>query len=484
MDLNEDIKDGRPRYSLCVQYQKTVSGEQKVKQMNIRKKNVNVLIIGSGQGGVPLAEKLAKTGQSVVLFEREHLGGCCINFGCTPSKMLLAAAHLVGSTQRAEKLGIHLEAQVDFPRIMNHIRETVSTWRESIHERITASGVALVENEARFVDDGVVQSAGKAYKAPLIVINTGKSPLIPPIKGIREIDFLTYESLWSLEHLPESVLIVGGGFVGVEMGQALARLGSQITIVDPSDRILSHEEKNVSTVLQDQLAHDGVSFKLRTRVDSVEKAKGEIRASLSNGENVSSEKVLIAAGRKPNTARLQASQGGVQLDKSGHIRVDEKFQTTAEGVYAIGDVTGQPAFTHVSWEDHRRLLSIVSGGGRRQGDKPRAYAVFTEPQIGRAGLSLKEAQEQDFDPVEVTLDLSQIARASETGQVQGFFRLVVDEATERILGATLVSPCAAELIHVIIAHKEADAPWQLLEESMYIHPSFAEGLPSLARLMK
>ncbi len=450
--------------------------------MNDRQ-HMDALIIGSGQGAVPLAKKWAGEGKKVALFERDKWGGCCINYGCTPSKMLLASAHAAGRAPRLAELGISADVNVDFTRVMARIRKMISSWREGVRSGLAESGVDLVDAEASFTGSRRIIAGNQTFEAPLIVISTGKSPVIPPIEGFDSVSFDTYESLWTWEALPESLVIVGGGYVGVEIGQAMARLGSQVRMIEVNDRIVSGEGPDVSQILQKSLEADGLEFHLSTRAEAVEEKAGKIEVRLSNGDVIEGNRLLIAVGRKPNTAALQPERGGVDLEKKGHIQINDTFQTSAEGVYAIGDVTGQPAFTHVSWEDHRRLYQILKGGDRAQQDRPLAYAFFTDPQVGRVGLSAAEARDEGYDPVEVEMDLNKVARADETGHQRGFYRMVVDRTSDKILGAILVSPAAAELIHVFIAHIEAGSTWQVLERSVHIHPTFAEGLPSLARLL-
>ncbi len=445
---------------------------------------VDAIIIGSGQGGVPLAEKLSKAGQNVAIFERGPWGGCCLNYGCTPSKMFLASAHAAAEAHSADELGIRAQVEVDFKAVMDRIRSVKKQWSSGVRTRLEEQGVKTIHKEARFAAPNMVTDGEDVYESKIIVINTGKSPLIPPIEGLPGIPYLTYESFWNLENLPNRTIIVGGGYVGIELGQGLAQLGSQVHIVEANPRLISREEEDLSRILQEQLKEDGVQFHFDTRAEQVSYEDHTFNVRLSEGESVEAECLLIATGRKPNTEKLEAAKGKVELTESAHISVGDQFKTSAEGVYAIGDVTGQPAFTHVAWEDHRRLMAILNGEDRTQGDRVLAYAFFTRPQVGRAGLTLSQAKEQGYNAQQKTLKLEQVARASEVGYTKGFYRMVIDQDTDKILGATLVSPAAAELIHVFITLIEADATWQDLDQAAHIHPTFAEGLPSLARLFK
>lgn len=441
----------------------------------------DMIIIGSGQGGVPLAVSYAQDGKRVVLFERAQFGGTCVNYGCLPSKAFLASAHAAARARNAERLGVYARINVDLPAVMDRARHTIDESQAGVRERLSDAGVRLIEEAGSFKDHDIVEGDGVAVQAPLIVINTGKAPAIPPINGLDEVDYLTYQDFWNLPTLPRRMLVVGGGYVGIELAQGMARLGTETHVVERSSRIVEHEEKEVSNILTQALWEDGVHILTDTEVSKVSRNNGAVIADLSNGERLIVDTILIATGRKPNTAALYVERAGVELDERGHVQVNEHFATTAPGVYAIGDVTGEPAFTHVSWEDYRRLAAILAGEDRSQLDRVLGYVFFTEPQIGRAGLTLEQAEAQGFNARAATIPLTRAARASLTDESLGFYRMVVDNESDKILGATLAGPQAGELIHVFMALMGAGATWQTLERAMYIHPTYGEALPVLAR---
>lgn len=441
----------------------------------------DMIIIGSGQGGVALATSYAQEGKRVVLFERAQLGGTCVNYGCLPSKAFLASAHAAARARYAERLGVYAHINVDLPAVMDRARHTIDESQAGVRKGLIDAGVHLIESTGSFKEHDVVQGGGFEIQAPLIVINTGKSPSIPPIPGLDQVDHLTYQDLWGLPTLPRRMLVVGGGYVGVELAQGMARLGTETYVVERATRVVEQEEKEVSNILTEALWTDGVRIFLETEISAVSGTNGAIMAELSNGETLIVDTILIATGRKPNTAALHAERAGVDLDERGHVQVNEHFATTAPGVYAIGDVTGEPAFTHVSWEDYRRLTAILAGEDRSRLDRVLGYVFFTEPQIGRAGLTLEQAQAQGFNARAATIPLTQAARASLTDESLGFYRMVVDSDSDKILGATLAGPQAGELIHVFMALMGAGATWQTLERAMYVHPTYGEALPVLAR---
>ena len=447
-------------------------------------KEVDAIIIGTGQGGMPLAGALAGEGQEVVVFERSRVGGSCLNYGCTPSKTFLAAAHAAGRARAAADLGVRVTVDVDFPAIMRRVRKTRDSWSEGAIKRIIDAPATLIMAEGSFTADGGVQGGGEELSAPLVVINTGTSPFVPPVPGLGGTPYLTDRNFWDITELPSTTLVLGGGYIGLELGQGLARLGSKVHIIDMQERVMSIESPDVSQVIHEALERDGVSFHLGVKAGSVEHSNGTFKLALEGGDTLQGDALFVATGRKPNTAALNAEEAGIELDRRGFIEVDDEFETSHTGVYAIGDVIGQPAFTHVSWEDYRRLYGILHGEDRKKDDRVLGYAMYTEPQLGRAGLSLEQALEQGFDAQEARMDIKDMSRAIEWGQDLGFFQMVIDKDTGLILGATLVGYEAGELVHVFLDLIEAGATWELLESAQHIHPTYAEYLPSVARMFK
>lgn len=336
--------------------------------------------------------------------------------------------------------------------------------------------------EASFVGERIVTGGGVTVQAPLVVINTGTSSLIPDLPGLAGTPYLTNRNFFELKELPPRLLVIGGGYIGLELGQGLARLGSQTQIIVRGDRVLDREESEVGEILAQAFERDGIRLNCNTKVEQVAHTNGVFTLTLDRGE-VQGEALLVATGRKPNTQALNAVATKVELDDRGCIKIDDHFHTTCDGVYAIGDAAGQPAFTHVSWEDYRRLKAILNGEDRTRSDRVLGYAVYTEPQVGRVGMTLELALQKGINARSATLQMSQIARAIEWGHDLGFYRMVVDNDTSKILGATLVGYEAAEIVHVFLDLIEAGATWQLLEQSVHIHPTYGEALPSLARLL-
>lgn len=442
----------------------------------------DVIIIGSGQGGVPLAADFAKEGRKVVLFERDSLGGSCINYGCTPSKAFLAAAHAAGRARQAKDLGIYAQVEVDFPAVMERVRSIRNSWHQGVDKRLHEAGVRVVYAEASFTGERTVTGSNVTVQAPLVVINTGTSAAIPNIPGLAGTPYLTNRNFFDLQKLPPRLLVIGAGYISLELGQGLARLGSETHIIVRGSRLLDHEEPDVSETLAEALKRDGIQIHFHVNTEKVSYNDNVFTLKLDNGQELQGEALLIATGRKPNTSALNVVATGVELNEQGYVKVDEQFRTTCSDVYAIADVAQQPAFTHVSWEDYRRIKAILRGENRTRNDRVLGYAIYTEPQVGRVGMTIANAHEKGINARYVTLPMSDIARAIEWGHDLGFYRMVIDTETDQILGATLVGYEAAEIVHVFLSLMEAGATWQLLEKSVHIHPTYGEALPSLARL--
>jgi len=442
----------------------------------------DVAVIGSGQGGVPLALERAARGERVVLFERGPLGGCCVNVGCTPSKAFLASAHTAGRARRAEGVGVHCSVRVDVPAVMRRVQRIVGEWHAGVEKKLADSSVELVRAEAAFEAPHVVRAGGERYEAKAVVIDSGGRAAVPAIPGLAGTPYLTNENVFSLADLPRRLIVLGSGYIGLELGQGAARLGSSVTIVTPDDRLLAREESDACSVLSRSFERDGITVHLRRRATRVAHDGTRFELTLDDGSALAAEGLLVAAGRRPNVPAGAVERAGIALDDHGFIRCDEHLRTTAEHHYALGDVAGQPQFTHVSWEDFRRVGAALDGDlSRRRDDRVLGYAMYTEPQLGRVGITAEVAAERGLAHRVATLALRDVARGPEWDLEEGFFRLVVDPATDAILGATFVGYEAGELIHVILAHMQAGSTWRTLERSVHIHPTFAEGLPTLAR---
>jgi dihydrolipoamide dehydrogenase len=367
---------------------------------------------------------------------------------------------------------------------MARVREIVGDWHDGVEKKIAASAVELVRAEASFDAPHVLRANGETYEADVVVIDTGARANVPGIEGIVGTPYLTNANFFLQETLPRKLIVLGSGYIGLELGQGAARLGSEVTFVTTDDRIVAREEMAVCSVLTKSFERDGIRVMLESRTTKVAHDGQTFTLTLQDGTTLEGDGLLVAIGRVSNLPPGTTDRAGIAIEATGYIRCDEHLRTSVPGHYALGDVAGQPQFTHVSWEDYRRLDAVINGDlSRTRNDRVLGYAMYTEPQVARVGITAEQAQQRGIAHRVVTLQLTDVARGPEWSLEDGFFRLVVDPASDKILGATFTGYEAGELIHVILAHMEAGSTWRVLERSVHIHPTFAEGLPSLARLL-
>ena len=443
---------------------------------------LDVLVIGSGQAGVPLAVRLANSGRRVALVERALLGGTCTNYGCTPTKTMVASARAAHVARTAARFGVHTgEVRVDFPAVVARKDAVVARWRDGVARRLHGARERLrvVEGPARFVAAHEVDVAGQRYRADTIIINTGTRPAVPPTPGLTSVPWLDNHRVMELPSLPRHLLVLGGGYIGCELGQMFRRFGAAVTMLVRGQHLLPSEDADVSATVEGVFAGEGIDVRLNAEVERVARAGDDIVAHVG-GQEVRGSHLLVAVGRRPNTDDLGCAAAGIALDKRGYITVDDGYRTSAPGVFAVGDVIGGPQFTHTSWDDHRLLFDrLVGRGTRGRADRLVPYSVFTDPQVAHVGLHEAEARARRLDVDVATMPFGDIARAIETDETAGLMKLVVDRASERILGATLVGADAGELIHIFVPLIQAGVSARPIVDAEFVHPTFAEGVQSL-----
>lgn len=442
------------------------------------------LIVGTGQAGVPLATRLAEKGRTVAIFEKSHLGGTCVNVGCTPTKTMIASARAAHVARTAARLGVRTaEVEVDVREVVERKRAIVRRWRDRVSQRLTSSGdrLRVVRGQARFESAHTVVANGERFTGERVIINVGCRPARPDIPGLESVSWLDNERAMELESLPPRLAVLGGGYIGCELGQMFRRFGSEVTILDHNRHLLSREDEQISSAVEEVFRGEGIDLRLGVKVTQIRPGKGAaISIVLSQGGEIEANHLLVAAGRTPNTDDLGCDAAGIELDQRGFIEVDPRYRTSAEEVYAVGDVTGGPQFTHSSWDDHRILLSLLEeGGSRTRDDRLVPYAVFTDPSVGRVGISEREAKERGIEYEAATLPFGDVARAIETDETAGILKVLIDPRSERLLGAAIVGLEAAELIHVFVAMMAAGASARTLVDAEMIHPALAEGLQSV-----
>jgi len=443
----------------------------------------DVIVIGSGQAGVPLATRLAAAGKRVLLAERKNLGGTCINYGCTPTKTMVASARAAHVARHAARLGVHTgDVRVDLSAVVDRKNDIVRQWRSGVQRRLTGAGERLqvAFGHARFVGPRRLEIAGEVHDADCVVLNTGGRAVVPSLPGLDRTPYLDNASVMELRAVPAHLIVLGGGYIASEFGQMFRRFGAAVTIVQRPEHLLGREDVAIATALEDVFRAEGIALRLGVEARAVAGREGAVEVELTDGSRIQGSHLLVAVGRRPNTDDLGCEAGGVKLDKRGAIIADNFYATSAPGVYAVGDVLGGPQFTHTAWDDHRLLYDILQGK-RERGRSGRLipYAVFTDPQVARVGLSETEAKEQGIAYELATMPFAHIARAIELDETAGVMKLLLDPKTERILGAAIVGIDAGELIHVFVALMQAGATARAIVDAQTVHPTLAEGLQSL-----
>jgi pyruvate/2-oxoglutarate dehydrogenase complex dihydrolipoamide dehydrogenase (E3) component len=448
----------------------------------------DVLIVGGGQAGIPLAYKLAAEGISVALAERRDLGGSCVNFGCTPTKAVIASSRVAHQARRAGEYGLEIpEVRVDFPAVLQRAREIVELKRGGLNKGLEdAENPTLIRGHARFEgreDGGFRLRVGdEPVLARQVVVNTGTRTLLPPIEGLDDVDYIESGNWLEKTELPESLAVIGGSYIGLEMAQFYNRMGSHVTVVvGRSDHVAPHEDDDVTEALHAMLAEEGVEFVFCERAESVVRGDDGLTLTLDGEDptelNVS--QLFVATGRLPNTDDLGLENIELETSK-GIIEVDERLATPVEGVWAAGDIRGGPMFTHTSWDDHRILLSQMAGDGSRTTERVVPYAIFTDPELGRVGMTEREAREAGYEVEVMTFDMQQEnGKAREIGENKGLIKVVADAADRRILGAAVLTAEGAELVHTYIDLMNAGATLDVLQNAIHIHPTLQEDIQSV-----
>jgi pyruvate/2-oxoglutarate dehydrogenase complex dihydrolipoamide dehydrogenase (E3) component len=440
---------------------------------------VDVLVIGTGQAGVPLAARLAGAGRTVVIVERSATGGTCVNYGCTPTKTMVASARAAHVARTADRLGVHAaDVRVDFRAVIRRKDDMVREWRASAEQRLAQAGdrLELIRGHARFVGPRTVRVDDRTIAADTVVINAGARAVMPPIDGLDTVPALDNASLMELDVLPDHLLVLGGGYIGCEFGQMFRRFGAPVTVIDHGPHLLAREDVDVSEAIEQVFRAEDVELRFGHAARTVEPCGAGVAVTLASGERIEGSHLLVAAGRRPNTDDLGCDAAGIACDERGAIRIDDRFRTSADGVYAVGDVTGGPQFTHAAWDDHRILFDILEGRDRSAAGRLVPYTVFTDPQVARVGLSEREAAANGVRCDVGRTDFGRIARAREVDEPAGLIKVLVDPDSERILGAAIVGIEAGELIHIVVALMQAGPSARAFVDSQVVHPTLAEGV--------
>jgi pyruvate/2-oxoglutarate dehydrogenase complex dihydrolipoamide dehydrogenase (E3) component len=450
----------------------------------------DAIVIGSGQGGNPLAYSLADHGWTVALIEQAYLGGTCVNTGCTPTKTMIMSAQVAHYARNGARWGVKAgNVTVDLPAVIARKREVVLSFRSGVERRVEQRpNLHLYRGHARFIGARKVQVDDDVLEGERVFIDVGTRPAPPPVAGLDATGYLTNESIMELQELPEHLIVLGGGYIGLEFGQMFRRFGSRVTIIHNGDQILAREDADISRELQKSLEADGVAFRLNANTSRVEKQGNQIHVTVTTGqrtETISGTHLLAATGRRPNTDDLGLDKLGVSLDSRGYIKVNGRMETGVSGVWALGDVKGGPAFTHISYNDYQVLYAnIIDGKNLSIENRYVPYSLFTDPQLGRVGMTEKDARATARKLKIGSYPMTSVSRAIERSETAGLMKILIDAATDRILGAAILGIEGGEIVQILGALMLADAPYTILKGAVYIHPTLAEGFFGLMDSVK
>jgi pyruvate/2-oxoglutarate dehydrogenase complex dihydrolipoamide dehydrogenase (E3) component len=464
-----------------------VTGARKKKPASRKATRFDLLVIGAGQAGPPLAIALAKKGWRVALAERKLVGGSCINFGCTPTKAVIASARVAWLARRGREFGVRIPSvEPDLGAVLERARGIATQSRASLRKAISGEeNLTFLAGHARFEareKNGFRLRVGDdVLSASYVVIDTGTRSRIPAVPGLDALEFLTAENWIDRPDLPEHVVVLGGGYTGLEMAQFYRRMGSRVTVVDHRPEIAGREDADVSQAIRTLLESEEVGFRLETTVARVEKSRGGVRLVLkTRGRRgpLDASHVFVATGRRPNTDDLGLETIGVEASADGEIPVNKRLATKVSGIWAAGDVRGGPMFTHTAWDDYRVLLSQLAGDRSRTTERIVPYAIYTDPQLGRVGMTELQAREAGRKVRVGRFELRNNGKAKEIGETEGFVKVVADARSDRVLGAAVLASEGAELVHLFVTLMNARARSAAIRDAVHIHPTLAEAVQS------
>ncbi|MFZ0914929.1 MAG: mercuric reductase [Candidatus Korobacteraceae bacterium] len=454
----------------------------------------DALVIGSGQAGTPLSTALAEAGMRTAIIEREHVGGTCVNEGCTPTKTMVASARVAYLARRGADYGVHTgDIRIDMERVRQRKRDIVNSFRNGSQGRIEqTANLELIFGEASFTGAKsllVRQKDGgrRVLTAGKIFINAGARPSVPVLDGLKTVPFLDSTSIMEVDTVPEHLLVLGGGYVGLEFGQMFRRFGSRVTIIQSAGQLLDREDPDIAEEVAKILQQDGVEVLLNANANRASRADGGIRLEVQqhgHSTAIAGSHLLVATGRVPNSDTLNLAAAGVQTDDRGFIKVDGRLETTSNGVYALGDIKGGPAFTHISYDDFRIIrTNLIEKGSATTGGRLVPYTVFIDPQLGRVGMTETEARAQKRNIRVAKLPMTSVARALEVDETRGFIKAIVDGETNQILGAAVLGIEGGEVMSALEIAMMGKLPYTALRDGIFAHPTLAESLNNLFMAM-
>ena len=448
----------------------------------------DVIVIGGGPGGYVAAIRAAKNGAKTALIERRDFGGTCLNIGCIPTKTLVASAHTAHVARRGAEYGIGTgDVTVDMSKvkarkdgIVKGDRDGVEGWLEGM------DGATLLRGHARFTDPHTLDVDGRQISADRIFLNVGGRAVAPPIPGLADVDYLTNVGVLELDSVPEHLVIIGGSYIGLEFAQMYRRFGAQVTVVERGQRLASREDDDVCAAIKDILEKEGITVHLGANdIRVFADGDGVAVNTRADGPTVKGSHLLVAVGRQPNTDDLGLEAAGVETDQRGYVLVDDQLRTTVEHIWAMGDCNGKGAFTHTSYNDFEIVAAnLLDNEPRKVSDRIPTYALYIDPPLGRAGMTVAQVRESGRNALVGTRPMTRVGRAVEKGETQGFMSVVVDADTKEILGAAVLGVGGDEVIHCILDTMAAGAPYTTLTHTVHIHPTVSELVPTMLEDLK
>jgi pyruvate/2-oxoglutarate dehydrogenase complex dihydrolipoamide dehydrogenase (E3) component len=453
--------------------------------------NYDAIIIGAGQSGPALARRLVAAGRKVAIIERKLFGGTCVNTGCTPTKTLVASAYVAHVARRAADYGVKIDAavNVDMKAVKARKDAVVAVFRNGVEQSLkTLQGCTVYEGHGRFVGEKKVAVNDSELAADQIFINVGARATIPPIPGLDQIPYLTNSSMMDIDFLPSRLLILGGSYVGLEFAQVYRRFGSEVTVIEFGPRLISREDPDVSRAVADFLKEEGIDVRVDSKMIGVEKQGNSIAAKIESTGRISEiagTHMLVATGRRPNTDDLGLDRAGIATNARGYIVVDDQLRTNISGIWAMGDCNGRGAFTHTSWNDFEIVAAtLLDNDQRRVSDRITAYALYTDPPLGRAGMTEAEVRKTGKPALISTMAMKDVMRAYERGETKGFMKILIDRDNKQILGASFLGLEGDEVIHCVLDIMYAKAPYTVIQRAMHIHPTVSEFIPTMMDKLK
>jgi len=462
--------------------------------------NYDAIVIGAGQAGTPLSQALAAAGMRTALIEREHIGGTCINEGCTPTKTMVASARVAYLARRGADYGVHTgEIKIDLAKVRERKRAIVDSFRNGSQSRIEKTkNLDLIFGEAEFAAAKALRVRNKdgaelTLSADKIFLNAGCRPGVPKLDGLDTIQYLNSTSIMELDSVPEHLLVLGGGYIGLEFGQMFRRFGSRVTIVQSGAQLLRGEDEDVAEAVLSILRGESLDVLLNSRAVRVAKSvngielmvqtAGKARETMgvsAESQTILGTHLLVAAGRVPNSDWLNTDGAGISRDKHGYIQVNDRLETNVPGVFALGDIKGGPAFTHISYDDFRIIrTNVIEKGSASIAARLLPYTLFIDPQLGRVGMSEGEARAAGRKLRIAKMPINYVARALELDESRGFMKAIVDSDSQQILGAAVLGIEGGEVMSQIQLAMMGKLPYTTLKDGVFAHPTLAESLNSL-----